>query len=271
MLKGKRLLSLFFMVLAAVACFGQKIKVQKDLVLLDNKEIMKIQKIDVGKSKLWLALIPSGDTVVQLVEKRIELALLPHELYNRHYDYFEVGFSDSDIVGFSSQYSVGGANQLADRLLAAGCFSDGQYKGECAESFIGNNCDWSKEKMAMIVAANIWRDSLLHDEAYLKYSTTLPKRNSSLPIEIAADSSIMVFNVRICKYQVLDQGSMSMSFRVLNHKNRPFASINYEYGRKRIFIRTFDDNKGKEYFLNHVLTQQDINDAIAYLVDYGYL
>ncbi|MBP6680263.1 MAG: hypothetical protein KA166_03670 [Saprospiraceae bacterium] len=232
---------------------------------------MKIQKVEVGKAKLWLALTPSGDTAVQLMEKQIELTLLPQDMFNRHYDYFEMGFNDSDTIGFTSQYSVGGANQFADRLLAAGCFSDGQYKGECAEFFIRNNSDWSKEKMASILEANVWRDSLLHDEAYLKYSATLPKRNSSLPIEIAADSSIMVFNVRIGKYQVPDLGSMSMSFRVLNHKNRPFASINYEYGRKRIFIRTFDDNKGKEYFLNHVLTQQDINDAIAYLVDYGYL
>jgi hypothetical protein len=148
---------------------------------------------------------------------------------------------------------------------------DGSYQVGCAGKIMEKNCNWSDSKMSDIKGANKLRESLLNNNEYLEYSKTLPKRNASIKLEILPDSSIMVFDVKIGRFHQLVKGSVSTTYRVMNEKNKPLATINYEPGRRRVFIRTLNDNAGKEYFIGHEFGHSDIYDAVAYLVDYGYL
>lgn len=265
-----RITALLFLILCtSIWCSAQKIKIQDDQVLLDGKPVLKIQMVEHDKLKTWVVLKLTGDTAITFVEKRIELKLLPHEQTGRKYDYYEVRFSDSDKAGYMDHYSFNTARNIAEMLRD--CFADGIYPGGCADKVMEKYCDWSANKMEAIQGANKWRDSLLNDAAYLKYSANLPRRSAQVALEIQPDSTLMVFDVKIGRYHVLDKGSFAITYRVMTQKNKPLASISYKYGRKSIFIRTFNDNVGKEYFLDHQLNRNDIYDAIAYLVDYGYL
>jgi hypothetical protein len=92
-----------------------------------------------------------------------------------------------------------------------------------------------------------------------------------LLLEINADSTIS-YGTPIGRLRQLGKpGKAGTTYQVISQTGEVVATIFYEKAKKRVFIRTLPDDAGREFFLDHEFNPDDMQNAVAYLVDYGYL
>lgn len=251
--------------------YAQKVKVKDDVVYVDKKEALRILNIDYQGEHVWILLSPDKDTVARFVSHTMNLPQLPHETSPKKFGYYDIIFDHRDNLSHTYAYNINNEKKITNQLKKAGCFDSGAFNSDCAGRFIQENGDWSESKTSEILQTSAWRENLLKDGEYLKFSSSLPRRNPNLFLEITDDKSIMVFNVKIGNITLKTNGTASWTYSIFDASNKPVGSIFYEISKKRVFIRTFKDNQGKEYFLTKTFDTNDLNNAVTYFIDYGYL
>lgn len=265
----KKSLILLLIAVFAVTAGAQKLKEKKDIVYLDDAPQYKLLKTKGSLLKGFWYEVHSmeGDTLVRFDFKSINMPNMPNENIGYFWSYYEVHFVKS---GKTAETDYTGKGNIMDMLQAHRVIENGQVSAAGEDKFISGNETFQNRRMRMdSAAAN--RTALLKDRAYLQFAKNLHPRPRGDEKITVSPGAIMSGTAKVADWKLSSDNDYGTTYHLLDKTNKMAASVFYEKAKKRVYVVSMFDKKGKEYFISGPFTNADFAFAVEYLVNFGYL
>jgi len=254
---------------------AQKLKEKKDIVYLDDVPQYKIEKTggSLLKGISYAASTVDGkDTLIRFNFHSVKVPSMPHEdiLFFR-------SFTDAQFVKSGNTVAIPYLQKrpLMDFIYENGLIKDGQVTAE-GEKKVVEVGEKFAEKRAEIDTLLKNRDALMKNPDYADYCKGLVKRSRGDMEVTTLNGSVYLKQdleapILIGSYKLDTDNNYGTSYRAFKKDGKPIGSIFYEKGRKRLFFRTFFDNKGKEIMPVETVGEANLLIGLQYFVTQGYL
>ncbi len=272
----KIITSLLLCLIAALPTHAQKVREKKDIVYVDGTATYKYYRTQgnwktVEDQRVFTTL--SDDTLVWVERKRLTM---PHASYEKggsvFEDYWELRFAGSDsILLYDTPYGI-----LYEDIVQAGVLKAGKLDVSAVPAFKLATIRYLVP-LQNLQRAMDHRQKLAAEPTYKSYVKQLSDRDPSDILHVGLPNIIFFQNtvgappekIGVYEKRPAERG---VEYRIFRMKDKGYvASIIHEPRTGMVFIKTELDNASFDYTITVPFDNAMLENALIYLVEYGYL
>jgi len=274
-MKFNYFLSVLLLLFSFTSIQAQKVKIKKDLILIDKVPSFHFNKMDKGDFKSYLITSIKGDTLIEIISESVQLSKINGVLANDdHFHTYKVEFHESGKTAYFDYSIILVKKSFSKRFARAGLFSNGNYDSSKEDSFINYYNNLSGFNDIELIKKN--RQKLNTDEKYSKFygaPSTRGRRTENQYSLSATDYTITNGNIKIGAISSKKdrKSDFEQIHNYINKYNVCVATLKIDKEGKKAQLMTHYDKNNTEYIIHSEDLYDHTYNALKYLLIYGYL
>ena len=278
----KSLSALILLIIGIQLCIvsplmGQKVKVKKGVIYIDDEPTVTIKESSEKSLKSWAFCTMEGDTFMIYSGKTVRLPQLPHEERAMFYPHYEIYFPKTNVKSYTNYWFVGFKKSMGKAIVRNGLFVDGKYNIDAEKAYVEKHNSF-QAVITRLKDATEHRDTLKDSKSYQFYAKDIIKRTPTLNGKaVVNDNGKIVYAEKIIGQISYKGDEKGITFSVIfPHKSafdpiKRVGTIFFEKETKKVVIKTKQDNAERAYHSEKGYNDAELDKAIFYLIEHAYL